>query len=103
MSQYIRFQVLTAACTKMTALWDIAPCSLGIDRRYGGAYFLHHPDDAVRTSKTSVYSNKTTLRYIPQPFLHHESLLLATATRNVIPRLNTPVVYLTLIPTICFT
>jgi hypothetical protein len=39
----MRFQVLTAASMKSTVLWDIAPCSLvEVDRRFWGAYCLHH-------------------------------------------------------------
>jgi hypothetical protein len=35
----VRFQVLTAASTKMTAFWDIAPCSLvEVDRRFRREY-----------------------------------------------------------------
>jgi hypothetical protein len=71
----VRFRVLTAASMKMRAFWYIAPCSLGVDRRFRGAYCLHHQGDewpqrtafittlmmkAVRTSETSVYSNDTT-------------------------------------------
>jgi hypothetical protein len=53
---------------KFRVVWDVAPCSLvGVDRRFGGAYCLHHQDDdlvmAIRTSETSVYS-ETTRRYI---------------------------------------
>jgi hypothetical protein len=52
----------------MRAVCDIAPCSLGIYRRFRGVYCLHHegdyhPDDEVCTSETSVYS-ETTWRYI---------------------------------------
>jgi hypothetical protein len=39
----VRFQVLIAASIKMRAFWDIVVCSLvGIDRRFRGAYCLHH-------------------------------------------------------------
>jgi hypothetical protein len=32
----------------MTAFWDIAPCSLvEVDRRFRGAYCLHHQDDEL--------------------------------------------------------
>jgi hypothetical protein len=32
---------------KMTACWDIAPCSVEVDQRFGGTYCLHHcPDDS---------------------------------------------------------
>jgi hypothetical protein len=42
-----RFQVLTAKCMKMTVFWDVVPCSLlEIDRRFRGAYCLHHQDDS---------------------------------------------------------
>jgi hypothetical protein len=43
----MRFQVLTAASMKMTAVWNVAPCSLiEADRRIRGVYCLHHhPDD----------------------------------------------------------
>jgi len=27
---------------KIRAFWDVAPCSLGVDRRFRGAYCLHH-------------------------------------------------------------
>jgi hypothetical protein len=38
-----RFQVLTAANMRITALWDIAPYNvLEVDRRFRGQYCLHH-------------------------------------------------------------
>jgi hypothetical protein len=38
----VRFQVLTAASTKVTVFWDVAPCSLvENDRRFRG----DRPDD----------------------------------------------------------
>jgi hypothetical protein len=54
---------------KFRVFWDIAPCShVEVDRRFGGAYCLHHrPDDGRRhTSETSVNFNATTLRYISE-------------------------------------
>jgi hypothetical protein len=42
----VRLQVLTASSMKITAFWDVAPCSLvRVDRRFGGAYCLHHEGD----------------------------------------------------------
>jgi hypothetical protein len=39
---FVRFKVLTASSMKTTVSWDVAPSSLiEIDRRFGGAYFLH--------------------------------------------------------------
>jgi hypothetical protein len=33
---------------KITAFWDVAPCSLvGVYRRYRGAYCLHQSDDSL--------------------------------------------------------
>jgi hypothetical protein len=50
----------------MISFWDIAPCNLVVDRRFSGAYCVHHqgdrPDDEVRTSETSVYYNETLRR-----------------------------------------
>jgi hypothetical protein len=52
----VRFKVLTAASIKVTAFWDIAPCSLvGVDRLFKGTYCHHHQGDA----ETSVYSKET--------------------------------------------
>jgi hypothetical protein len=36
----VRFQVLTTANLIMTTFWDIASCSLRVDRRFRGAYFM---------------------------------------------------------------
>jgi hypothetical protein len=49
----------------MTAFWDVAPCSLGVDRRFRGAYYLHLRlyDRGSTTSETSIYFNETTRRY----------------------------------------
>jgi hypothetical protein len=40
-------QALTAASMKIRAFWDVVPCSLGVDRRFRGAYCLHHQGDEV--------------------------------------------------------
>jgi hypothetical protein len=40
----LRFQVLTAASmTFRVVFWDILPCKMIVDRRFRGAYCLHHP------------------------------------------------------------
>jgi hypothetical protein len=62
------------ASMKIVSFWDIAPFSLGVDRRFRGAYCFHRQGfkfitptmERVRTSKKSVYFNKTTRRYIPE-------------------------------------
>jgi hypothetical protein len=41
---------------KMTAYWDIAPCSLvEVDRRFRGAYSLYHQDDRAPPHDSNVY------------------------------------------------
>jgi hypothetical protein len=43
---FVRFQLLTAASMKFRVFWDVAPCSqVDVDRRFRGAYYLHHGDD----------------------------------------------------------
>jgi hypothetical protein len=43
----VRFQVLIEASIMMTIFWDVASCSLvEIERRFTGAYCLHHQDYA---------------------------------------------------------
>jgi hypothetical protein len=53
---------------KMRTLWDVAPCSLvGLDRRFRGAYCLHHQVyDSMHTLETSLYTSETTPRCIPE-------------------------------------
>jgi hypothetical protein len=39
----VRFQVLTAASMMLRAVfWVILPCEMIVDRRFRGAYCLHH-------------------------------------------------------------
>jgi hypothetical protein len=49
--------------------WDVLPCKIIVDRRFGGAYCLHHQGslmmEAVCTSETSV-DNHFTWQYIPE-------------------------------------
>jgi hypothetical protein len=65
---YLRYQVLRAASMKIITFCDIAPRSLGVNRRFRGACCLHNQGDdrmmeTVRTAETSVYY-ETTRRYI---------------------------------------
>jgi hypothetical protein len=54
----IRFQVLTAASMKFRVFWDVLQCSqVDVDRRFSGAYCLHHQADDVYL---------TTRQYIPE-------------------------------------
>jgi hypothetical protein len=42
-TNYVIFQVLTAATIAVTVFWNIAPCSLvEVDRHFRSAYFHHH-------------------------------------------------------------
>jgi hypothetical protein len=43
---FVRFQVLMVVSMKMTAFWDVAPCSLmEADQCFMGEYCLHHLGD----------------------------------------------------------
>jgi hypothetical protein len=73
--------VLTAKSVKITVVWDIAPCSLEVDRRFRGAYCLHQGDEksagstdlfialmeTARISETSVYFKEIALYYPRSP------------------------------------
>jgi hypothetical protein len=55
----VRFQVLTAPSMNMTALWDIAACSLvEVDRRFSGAYCLRQGDEWAPTRLHSTVTGK---------------------------------------------
>jgi hypothetical protein len=62
----VRFQVLTAASMKIRAFRDVASCSLGVDCTVSIITAMNecHPDDAVRTSETSINFNETIRCYI---------------------------------------
>jgi hypothetical protein len=46
---HVRLQVLTAASIKIRVFWNVMPCSLiGVDRRFRGAYCLHHQGNGWR-------------------------------------------------------
>jgi hypothetical protein len=61
------FQILTAVSMKMTAFWDIAPCSVEIDRRLEvrTASIIGAMTEAVCISEKLVNFNRTIRRYIP--------------------------------------
>jgi hypothetical protein len=55
-----KVRLIVNVCLEKTAVWDIVPCSsVEVDRRFRGAYYIHHQDDllmeAVCASETSVY------------------------------------------------
>jgi hypothetical protein len=69
MKKPVRFQDLTAACMKMTALLDKTSCSLvEADRCFAGATasIIRVMMEAVGTSETSVYFNGTRRCYMPE-------------------------------------
>lgn len=41
----LRFQLFTAACMAVTVIWDVAPCSLVVYRRFRDDWCLHHQGD----------------------------------------------------------
>jgi hypothetical protein len=54
--------------------WDVLPCKMFVDRRFRGAYCLHHHSslmmEAVCTSEASV-DNHFTRQYIPEDNSDH--------------------------------
>jgi hypothetical protein len=68
----VRFQVLTAASMMFRAvLWVVLPCKMIVDRRFRGAYCLHH-QGWVRTSEKSV-DNHFTRQYNPEDSSEHHT------------------------------
>jgi hypothetical protein len=51
---------------KIKAFWDVALCSLGVKQQLPPLSQQWMLMEAVHPSETSVYSNKTTWRYIPE-------------------------------------
>jgi hypothetical protein len=74
----------------MTAFWDTTPYSVvDVDRRFRGAYCLHHQGDVsitalmmetVRISETSVYFQESTRHYIQKAVMF---ILAAVRFRNL--------------------
>jgi hypothetical protein len=77
MLNYVGFEVFTAVVMKSIIFWDMTPCSLSFNRRFGGTYRLHLQGQRYRFSKpasmqvkmeatcsseTSVESQRTTWR-----------------------------------------
>jgi hypothetical protein len=54
----VRFQVQKAASMKMTAFWDIAPCSVVVYRRFRREYCLRYPRRHVIFSVWSFHDNR---------------------------------------------
>jgi hypothetical protein len=104
----VGFEVFTAVVMKSIIFWDVTPCSLlRFNRRFRGTYRLHLQGrrkdfqqvsrclmkffssilntEAICSSETSVASQQTTRRHIPEDdTLHYQLCLLTyvTATRQ---------------------
>jgi hypothetical protein len=57
---HVRFQVLTAASMMFRIVfWDVLPCKIIVDRRFRGAYCLHHQVSSLplaeSTKVTKIY------------------------------------------------
>jgi hypothetical protein len=57
------FVVNNAFTLKMTNSWDIAPCSLLVDRCFRGAYCLHHQGDDGRQYASLKHRSASTRIY----------------------------------------
>jgi hypothetical protein len=69
----LRFKRLTDTSMMFRAVfWVILPCKMIVDRRFRGAYCLHHSSlimEAVRTTETSVDNHFIRQRYVLPPSL----------------------------------
>jgi hypothetical protein len=52
---YVGFKVLIAIVTNVVIFWDIAPCSLHVNRRFGRTYHLNLQGRKSAEQKTSVH------------------------------------------------
>jgi hypothetical protein len=78
MKLYVGFEVFTPVVLKGIIFWDMTPCSpLSFNRRFGGtcnllARWFAEPIsstlnmEAISSSKTSVETQRTTRRHIPE-------------------------------------
>jgi hypothetical protein len=84
---YVEFEVLTPVVMKSTLFWDITPCSpLKVGFHLQGRHILSHfllarlilstlNMEAICSSETSVDSQRTTRRYIPEDDTLQETLV----------------------------
>jgi hypothetical protein len=78
---FVGFEIFTAVVMKSIIFWDMTPCSLlSCNRRFGGTYRLHSACllvlaeiisstlkmEAIPSSETSVVTQQTTRRHIPE-------------------------------------
>jgi hypothetical protein len=83
-----RFLVLMVASMKSITFWDIAQCSLGVDRRFRGVDFLYHQgdhrhDDGGSTHLWNIGLPETTLCYSPEDFTLHWVKSFYSTWRNI--------------------
>jgi hypothetical protein len=65
---YVKFDVLTAASTKMAVFWVVALCSpVAVYRRFRGACCLHHQGDYKPPSCHSSFSHVTLVCQVRTP------------------------------------
>jgi hypothetical protein len=95
LTQMVQILSLTYYLMFRVVFWAILPCKMIADRRFRGAYCLHHQGwvlppslmkEAVRTSETSV-DNHSTRQYNPEDNSEHHTLRrenLKSHTLNVI-------------------
>jgi hypothetical protein len=73
--KYLEFEVLTAAVTKSTILWDITPCSpLSVNRRFWETYRLHIQ------SRTNELSKRPAWKQVAQKVVLEKNTICLEAT-----------------------
>jgi hypothetical protein len=67
----------------MRAFWDVAPCSFEVDRRFKGAYCLHHHGDPLQRDYTSIYPRW--LSYLCSPLWENLKSYISLPINAVLP------------------
>jgi hypothetical protein len=74
----VSIQVLTAVSIKMTAFWDIAPCSLiEVDLHFIGACFLRHHGNLCETTWFSIPEGCNFKLYLTLPYAYIVTLFFS--------------------------
>jgi hypothetical protein len=84
---FVRFQVLTAASMIFRAVfWVILPCKMIVDRRFRGAYCLHHPPWVGHTTLIIRHGLVTRLK---SWLISHTTTILLTDQETISETINT--------------
>jgi hypothetical protein len=81
----LRFEVFTAVTLKNAVFWNVTPCGLCKNRRFGETHLLHHQDDSVPwllDPANVVRSSRILITPMMEMILSPETLVFTRATRR---------------------